>query len=147
MADKRSAQLKRILAADMAFTNVLAGILMIFFESLWIVILYDSGRVALGQSLGWDVQLIMVAIIVILTAPYLLSSLFMASSMAEEARTIVAVCSVLIGLAAFMFAVGLWIEVGSTFKTSFLISRLPWVAFGIFVLLRLRLFKKRMALP
>ena len=146
MVDKRAAQIKRILAGDMAFTNVLVGILMIFFESLWIVILYDSGRVRLGQNLGWDIQLIMVAIIVLLTAPYLLASLFMASSMAEEAKTIVGVCSVIIGLAAAVFAVGIWLEVGTTFKTSFLMSRLPWIAFGIFVLIRLRLFKKRMAL-
>lgn len=143
MADKRSAQIKRILAADMAFTNVLVGILMIFFESLWIVIFFDNGIARIGQSLGWDIQVIMAAIIVVLTVPYLLSSLFLASSMADEARMIAAVCSGLIGLAAAIFAVAVWLEVGSDFKASFLISRLPWVAFGCFVLFRARALKKR----
>lgn len=143
MATKRSEQLKKILAADMAFTNVLFGILMIFFESLWMVILYDSGRMTLGQNWGWNIQWISAIVITSLTLPYLLASLFMASSMTEISRTVVGLCSVVIGGLAVIFTVGLWLEVGSALKASYAVSRLPWLLFGLLVLFRLRLFKAK----
>lgn len=141
MAVKRVARLKKILAADPAFTNVLVGILMLFYESVWIVILSDSGHLALGRDFGWDLQLISVGLTVILTAPYLLSSLFLASSMTETARRIVAVCSVLIGLAAAVFAAGVWLQSGARFPLSYAATRLPWILFGVFVLARLPMLK------
>ena len=144
MVDKRAAHVRRILAGDMAFTNVLGGIAMLFFESIWIVIMYDSGKMVMGQSLGGDIQMIAVALIVLLTSPYLLASLFLASSMAEAARMIVGVCGLLIGLAAAVYAVGFWLEIGPNVKGIYAISRLPWVMFGIFVLWRLRKFKTRL---
>lgn len=143
MAGQRAAQLKKILAADPAFTNVLVGILMLFYQSLWIVIFYDSGRMVFGRNFGWDIQMISVGLTVIMTAPFLLSSLFLASSMTETARRIVGLCSVLIGLATVAFVVGLWMEAGTALKLSFLASRLPWVLFGVFAVARIPMLKTR----
>ncbi len=140
---KRSARLRKILANDPAFTNVLVGILMLFYESLWIVVLYDSGRMVMGRNFGWDMQIIMAGITVILTAPFLLSSLFLASSMTDTARRIVWICSVLIGAAALIFAAGVWLETGSDLKPVHLVSRMPWILFGIFTVVRIRMLKTR----
>lgn len=138
---KRSARIRKILAADPAFTNVLVGILMLFYESIWIVILYGEGKVELGTSFGWDTQIIAAGLTVILTAPFLLSSLFLASSMTDTARRIVWICSVILGLLALVFAAGVFLEVGSALKPSHLVSRLPWIAFGVFAAVRIPMLK------
>jgi len=140
-AEKRSERLKKILAKDPAFTNVLVGILMLFYESLWIVILYDTGRMRMGIDFWWDLQLIAAGVMVMLTAPFLLSSLFLASSMTDTARRIVGICSVLIGVTAVIFAAAAFLETGGQLKPSFAVSRLPWFLFGVFVLLRLPMLK------
>lgn len=140
---KRSTRLKQIMSRDPAFTNVLVGILMLFYESLWIVILYDSGRMRMGTDFWWDLQLIAAGLTVMLTAPYLLSSLFLASSMTDTARRIAGVCSALIGAAAVIFTVSMFLECGGALRPSFAISRLPWTLFGVFVLLRLPMLKTR----
>jgi hypothetical protein len=140
-AVKRSERLKKILAKDPAFTNVLVGILMLFYESLWIVILYDTGRMRMGVDFWWDLQLISAGVMVLLTAPFLLSSLFLASSMTDTARRIVGMCSGLIGLTAAVFTVSVFLETGGQLKPTFLLSRLPWSLFGLFVLLRLPMLK------
>lgn len=138
---KRGARIRKILAADPAFTNVLVGILMLFYESLWIVVLYDSGRMKTGLNFGWDMQIIMAGLTVLLTAPFLLSSLFLASSMTDTARRIVLICSILIAGAALIFAAGAWLEVGSALKPVHLVSKLPWILFGAFVAMRIKMLK------
>jgi hypothetical protein len=141
MAITRSARLKKILAKDPAFTNVLAATLMLCFESLWAVILFDSGRMTVGINTGWSLQLVAAGLIIILTAPFLLGSVFLASSMSDVARRIIRVCSILIGLASAVFAAGVWLEVGAHLPMSFMVTRLPFVLFGIFTLMRIRLLR------
>lgn len=140
-APNRIERLKKILARDPSFTNVLVGILMLFYESLWIVITHDGGRVNFGANLWWDVQLTMAGLIVILTTPFLLTSLFLASSMTDTARRIVVICSILIGLTSVVFAAAYFIEVNGGFTPAHMLSRLPWVLFGLFVLIRIPMLK------
>jgi hypothetical protein len=140
-APKRIDRLKKILARDPSFTNVLIGILMLFYESLWIVILNDSGRIRFGADFWWDLQVILAGLIVVMTAPFLLTSLFLASSMTDTARRIVGMCSVLIGFMSAVFAAAYFLEVKGVFESSHLISRLPWVLFGLFALIRIPMLK------
>lgn len=143
-ASKRSARLKMILSRDPAFTNVLVGILMLFYQSLWIVILYDSGKIGFGDDFWWDLQLISITLIILLTAPFLLASLFLASSMTDTARRIVGMCSVFIAVSALVFTAGFVLESGGQFSVTHLFSRLPWTLFGIFVVLRIPMLKTQL---
>ena len=144
MAINRALRLKKILASDPSFTNVLVGVLMLFFESLWLVIYYDNKRGEIGKNFGWDLQLLAAAVIIFITVPFLLTSLFLASSMTDTARRIVFVCSLVIGVAAVVYCAGIWMEVGLHIPLSFAVSRLPFVLFGLFVFLRLPMLRTRM---
>ena len=143
MAEKRSARLKKILAADPAFTNVLVGILALCYQSLWIVIAYGAGLMTFGRSFGWDIQLAMVGAITVLTLPYLFVSLSLASSSTQRARRIVMISSCLIGAASAVFCAGFFLEVGTHLKWSFAATRLPFVLMGVFALARISMLRTR----
>jgi len=136
MARTRKKIITDAIKKDPLSANIFFGTLMLFYGLQWIIHMHDRGAFV---RLSFDVShldLFSAITMIAMTAPYLMLSLILANMDSPKSVYIIYAISWLIILLSGTYCAAVFMKAGFQLKWTDLLSKMPFVVYGLFVLIQ-----------